>query len=136
MRDHHALAAFLTERVALPYGGFQDFDCCVRFADAAVAAQTGRHPLEALGHTWSSKIGAGRLLARLGGLEPAVSLLLPTIGFGSAMRGDIALVPSAPAGVAGMGLMIVEGDTLAGPHAHGVRRLPRSAMVAAWSAGG
>jgi hypothetical protein len=47
-----------------------------------------------------------------------------------AQRGDIAAVPDP---VLGISLMVLEGATLAGPGARGIKRLPRSAMIAAWS---
>jgi hypothetical protein len=94
-----------------------------------VRAQTGRHLVGR--HKWYSEAGARRILKRLGGLEAALDARFRRIPPAQAMRGDIALVGYGPFGE---GLMIVEGETLAGPGAHGIARLPRGRMLAAWSA--
>jgi hypothetical protein len=125
-RDHLALLRFLEERSAMPFEwGRND---CVSFAARAVRVQTGRRLLGRL--RWRSLTGARRNIERLGGLETAIDERLERIAPAEAMRGDIAGVPND---VFGIRLMIVEGASLAGPGTRGVRRLPRSAMVAAWS---
>ena len=130
MPDWSALHRFVAERSRLPFAGEQEWDCCVCFAAGGVAALTGRDPLARFTSTWSTRRGVVRVLRRHGGLEAAVSEVLEPIAPGLARRGDLALVPAE--GLAGAGLVIVEGDHLVGPSADGVRRLPRTAMTAAW----
>jgi hypothetical protein len=126
-RDHHAVAAFLAERSRMSFD-WRTNDC-VRFAKAAIEAQTGVHI--ALPARWGTAAGAARALAKLGGLEAVVDGILPRIAPAHAMRGDIAGVADDAFGVR---LMVVEGDLLAGPGPNGIRRAPRREMIAAWSA--
>ncbi|MEO0872087.1 MAG: hypothetical protein AAFY19_09045, partial [Pseudomonadota bacterium] len=67
----------------------------------------------------------------LGGLRAVMNARLNRISPAMAQRGDIAGLPDAAFGVR---LMVVEGATLVGPSKTGLKRLPRSAMRAAWSA--
>jgi hypothetical protein len=127
-RDHHALADYLAAAADRPFEwGTND---CVVFAADAVRAQTGADPLKGLPN-WRSKVGAARALKALGGLEAAVDGVLTPVAPALARRGDISLVRQADQSLA---LMVVEGETLAGPGANGVRRAPRSAMMKAWCA--
>ena len=131
-RDPSGLIAWLNAPVAFGYGpGALD---CVRDAMGAAAAQ-GR-PVR-LRHGWTTERGARRVLKRLGGLEAAVDSVLPAIAPAHAVRGDIGLVRHPLPGGGQIELLaIVEGDTLAGLHPRRGRvRLPRRAMVKAWSLG-
>jgi hypothetical protein len=127
MRDLAALAAYVAGREAVPFAwGTND---CVTFAAGAVLALTGRDPLAGIG-TWKTERGALLQLRRRGGLIAAVSSVLLPIPLAHAHRGDICAVP----GPDGTFLMVAEGITLVGPELAGLKRLPRTAMVNAWSA--
>lgn len=128
MRDHAALVAFLIDRMRAPLAWGRQANDCVSFAAGAALAQTGRDFLEDA-PTWSTELGARKVLARLGGLEAAVDARLRSIAPAKAQRGDIALVEQA----SGPGLMVVEGDSLIGPGAAGAVRRPRADMLRAWS---
>jgi hypothetical protein len=128
MRDYGALARYLAERRAMPFAWGRKGNDCAAFAGGAIKAQTGRDPLAGL--RWSTATGAARLIARLGGMEAAVSARLTPIAPAKAHRGDLAGVAD---GRFGLLLMVVEGETLIGP---GNSRAPRSAMIHAWSAEG
>jgi hypothetical protein len=130
VRDYDALTGVIEARVRTPFAWDDTGIDCVRFADEAVAAQTGSSPLATLAVGWKSKIGAHRWLKRLGGLEAVVDRVLAPSPCALARRGDVALV----AGPEGPALMIVEGDSLVGPGERGQIRLPRAAMLKAWSA--
>ena len=126
-RDLEAQAAFIAAREAMPFvWGSTD---CVTFAAGAVLALTGTDPLIGIG-TWKSERGALLALKRRGGLLAAVSSVLPDTPIAATMRGDIGAVMS-PLGPL---LMVIEGMTLVGPDIDGIKRLPRSALVQAWSA--
>jgi hypothetical protein len=127
-RDPEALIAFLEERQATPFAWGRTANDCVGFALEAVRRQTGRRLLP--GVHWTTKRGADRVIRRLGGLEAAVDARLPSIAPAMAQRGDVAAVADDRFGVA---LVIVEGATLVGPGTRGTRRLPRAAMIKAWS---
>lgn len=128
LRDLDALLRLIEARQTRPFAWRQPDDC-VSFAVLAIRAQFGWNPLERL--RWSSKRGAARVLKRLGGLEAAADARLIKIAPARAMRGDIAGVADPLFGVR---LMVVEGDTLVGPGDRGLRRMPRSTMIRAWSA--
>lgn len=128
MRDHDALLAALSARATTPFDWRRND--CVRYAAAAVKAQTGRNPLRGI-KRWYSAAGARRVLDSLGGMEAAVSARLTPIAPAAAKRGDIAGVPDD---ALGLRLMVVEGETLVGPCGRGERREPRRAMTRAWSA--
>lgn len=128
-RDHAALLALIATRMRAPLAWGRGANDCVSFAAAAVQAQTGVDPLAQVPN-WRSARGAARVLRDLGGLAAAVDGVLTPVGTGRAARGDIALV-EAPTGPA---LMVVEGETLIGPGPSGLVRLPRAAMLRAWSA--
>lgn len=126
-RNIEALLALLEDCARKPFS-WRDHDC-VRFAAAAVRAQTGVNPIRGL--RWGSKKGAAAVIARFGSLEAAVDAHLTRIAPAQAMRGDIAGVSDEEFGVR---LMVVEGRLLVGPGERGLKYLPRSAMVSAWSA--
>jgi hypothetical protein len=128
-RNLEAMLDAIEQRTSTPFAWGSDGNDCVSFAAAIVKAQTGVNRLGDL--RWSSESAARRLLKRLGGLEKAMDARLRRIAPAEAMRGDIAGVEDAELGLR---LMIVEGPTLVGPSTKGLRRLPRAAMSAAWSA--
>lgn len=127
-RDLDALLHLIEVRQTQPFAWGQPHDC-VSFAAAAVRAQFGWTPLGKL--RWRSERGALRVIKRLGGLEAAIDARLRAIAPARAMRGDIAGVEDPALGIR---LMVVEGEMLVGPGAKGLRRMPRAAMVRAWSA--
>ena len=126
-RNHDAWLAEMARRARMPFDWRRND--CARYAAACVKAQTGRNALHGL--RWASKAGAARVLLRLGGMEAAVDARLTRIAPAMAMRGDVAGVFDPDFGVS---LMIVEGATLVGPGETGEKRLPRAAMIMAWSA--
>lgn len=130
-RDLNALLGFIAERAPMPHEWGSSRNDCVAYMAGAVKAQTGRDCLEGL--SWSSEIGARRVLRRLGGLEAAMDARFVRIAPAMAQRGDIAGIPDELLGVR---IMIVEGATLVGPGARGEKRNPRAAMTIAWSAVG
>lgn len=113
----------------MPFAWGSDRNDCVSYAAAAVKASTGRI-VDFDGAHWTTAIGAARALGRFGGLEAAVDRYLTRVAVSFAQRGDVAAVR----GEHGLLLMIVEGDTLAGPAAAGTMRAPRTAALIAWSA--
>lgn len=129
MRDFDALVAAIAQhqRRAFGWRGGRD---CVRFAGACIAAMTGLDPLAGVPR-WNTRREALAIAKELGGLEAAVDARRPRIAPAKAQRGDIAGLPDRLFGVR---LMIIEGETLVGPGQRGLERLPRSAMVMAWSA--
>lgn len=128
MRDLEALLAYLEARAAMPFAWGPRANDCVSFAAGAVFVQTGRVLLPC--RQWTTPIGAARVLREFGGLENAINNRLARIPPAQAMRGDVAAVHDE---LFGIRLMIVEGGTLAGPGARGIKRVPRAAMTAAWS---
>jgi hypothetical protein len=127
-RDIAALVAFLDGRQATPHAIGSSANDCVSFALGAAAAVTGEQRAAEL--EWHSAVAARRLITRLGGLEAAFDRYFVRTAPAMAMRGDIAGVADPELGIHPM---VVEGLTLVGPGERGNRRLPRSAMVAAWS---
>lgn len=125
-RNLEKLLAFIEARAARPFD-WRGNDC-VSFAAGAVRAQTGRRLLGTL--RWRTKAHAAQLIADQGGLEAAVDARLTRIPPAQAMRGDVAGVVDP---LFGIRLMIVEGATLVGPGARGLKRMPRAAMAMAWS---
>jgi hypothetical protein len=130
MRNLEALLAFIAGRAATPHSWGREGNDCVSFAAGAVEAQTGKNPLGRL--RWRSPRGALRVVTRLGGMAAALDARFDRVAPGAAMRGDIAGVADP---VFGIHPMIVEGDTLVAPGDRGLVRLPRAAMIAAWSVG-
>lgn len=128
LRDLDALLRLIEARQSRPFGWAQPNDC-VSFAMAAIRAQFGWSPLGRL--RWRSERGALRAVRSVGGLETAMDARMRAIAPARAMRGDIAGVADR---LLGISLMVVEGDTLVGPGANGLKRLPRAAMIRAWSA--
>jgi len=128
-RDIAALLTFIESRQRSPHAWGREANDCCSFPIQAVEAMTGRNPCGRL--TWTTRSGALRVIKRSGGLEKAIDRYFVRIAPARAMRGDIAGVADAKFG---LHPMIVEGETLVGPDGKGNRRLPRRAMVVAWSA--
>jgi hypothetical protein len=128
-RNFGALVAFIDARHGTPHRWGRDANDCVAFVLGAVEAQTGIPPAADL--DWSNRAEGLRLIKRLGGLEAAFDARFVRISPGLAQRGDIAGVAIGDFGVHPM---IVDGTTLIGPGDKGNKRLPRAAMVMAWSA--
>ena len=128
VRDYDALARYVADREAVPF--VWNDNTCVHFVAGALEAQTGKSPLKGLRLTWTTEKGALRALQRLGGLEAAVGAVLTETPCASAQRGDAGMVE----GEHGPFLVLIEGQTLAAPGEHGLRRYPRNRLRKAWSA--
>jgi hypothetical protein len=125
----NALAAFLDSRQAwaFGYGRAPATHDCARFADAGVCAVTGDRPLRRFTGKWSSERGARLVLARHGGMAAAIGQVMDPVAPTLARRGDVALI-------AGDALALVEGDQIVGlGSVCGLVRMPRSAMIQAWT---
>ena len=128
-RNIEALLRFVDSRQRGGHAwGRRANDWC-SFVIDAIEAQTGRNPAADL--SWSNRAGALRVIKRFGSLEAAFDHYLVRIPPAQAMRGDIAGVADEAFGIHPM---LVEGELLAAPGDKGLRRLPRRAMVMAWSA--
>lgn len=130
-RDHTALVAAIEARSARPFAWRRGRDC-VSFAAACVKAQAGVDILADVPR-WRSLRQARAIAGEVGGIEAALDAQLQRVPPALAKRGDIAGLPDD---VFGVRLMIVEGETLVGPGARGLERLPRREMTIAWSAEG
>ncbi len=131
IRDHIALIETIEARAGRGFRWRRGRDC-VSFAAACIHAQTGRDPLADVPR-WRTRDEALAVVADEGGLEAAVDARLARVAPALALRGDIAGLPDPLLGVR---LMVIEGETLVGPGARGLERLPRSQMTIAWSATG
>lgn len=128
-RDHKALLGFIAERASMPFAWGSEANDCISYAAGAIKAQTGKNPLrKAPRLRWKTEAGAGRVIGRHGGIEAAIDARMTPVRPTMAKRGDLALVRGVRC------VMVVEGDTLVGPGPNGEVRLPRAAMVKAWSA--
>jgi len=128
-RDHHALIPFLEEREdwVFGYGPQPRTHDCARFCDAGVAAVFGTHPLKAFTSQWTTMRGARRVLAKHGGMAPAVSEVMTSIDLTLAGRGDVGLLPDGQ-------LVLFDGEGVVGVRAdHGLSRLPRANALRAWT---
>jgi hypothetical protein len=105
---------------------------CARFAAGAVQAITGTAvPLPA----WHDHRSALRAVRRLGGLDVAVSEVLPRLPSPAmAQRGDLLLVPAALPGE-GPALAICLGHAWAAPAAVGLNYGDPACAIAAWRVG-
>lgn len=129
-RDIAALIALIEARSPRSFRWRRGRDC-VSFAADCIEAQTGQDLLADLPR-WKTGCEARAIAKAEGGLEVAVDNRLRRIAPALAQRGDIAGLPEdSPIGIR---LMVVEGATLVAPGRRGLERLPRSAMVLAWSA--
>lgn len=127
--DPEGLIPFLEAREAFAFGysGAANTHDCARFCDAGVMAVTGQSPLKALSASWSSEIGAARVLSRMGGMAAAVDTVMTRIDPCRANRGDVGLLDDRT-------LVLVEGACVVGPApVRGLFRRPRAAMIAAWT---
>lgn len=132
-RDTAALIAMLEERQAQGFLWRFPRDC-VSFAAAAIEAQTGRDLLAGIPR-WNTRREALALAEAEGGLKAALDKRLTRLPPALAQRGDIAGVLARGSDKRfGIRLAVIEGATLVGPGRHGLERLPRAAMVMAWSA--
>lgn len=129
VRDLDALTAYLDDRLTRPFDWGHRANDCISFFTGAVKVQNGRDLPRELGVDWTTAIGARRVLNRLGGVEALGDRLLKPVPLATAMRGDGAMVM----GERGPIMMVVEGETLAGPGPNGAMRLPRSAALRCWS---
>lgn len=127
-RDIPALLAFINGRQNTPHEVGREANDCVSFALGAVEAQTGKKVARQL--KWKSMVAAGRIIARYGSLENAFDAFFERVPPSLAKRGDIGGVRDDDFGIHPM---IVEGEKLVGPGDKGNKRLPRRAMVVAWS---
>lgn len=128
-RDHHALAGFLAGRMRQPFAwGVND---CASLAFDAVAAQTGEDKLADL-RGYASARGAAKRLAANGGLRGICDARLAPVGSAMAQRGDIGLVLNQDGEET---LVVIDGQLLVGVGLGGAIRLPRAALLCAWSAG-
>lgn len=127
VRDHAALVAFLEARMRAPFAWGANDD--VTFAAEAARLVAGRDLRKRLGCRWSTEGGADRALAARGGRAAALDALLPRIAPAMAQRGDLGLARLGAREV----LVVVEIDLLATPGPQGLVRLPRRALLAAWS---
>lgn len=128
-----AFIAYLAqrERWAFGYGPEGRVQDCARFCDGGVLAFHGVAPLAAFAGHWTTARGAARVIRRAGGLAAAVSSVMEPVSVSLARRADVALFIDAKGTEA---LALVEGATLVGPAAGvGLARLPRGAMVRAWT---
>lgn len=129
VRNYQALVRYIADRSTRPFEwGSRGMDC-VSYWSGAIEAMTGENPLDwkpAL--SWSNEAEAEKVIAKLGGLDAAISARMNKVPVSMAQRGDGAMVRGVRC------IMIVEGDTLVGPGERGEIRLPRSAAVKAWSA--
>jgi hypothetical protein len=128
-RDIKALLAFIDSHHAVPYAWGRTHNDCVGFVLGAVKAQTGHN--RATAFKWHDEKSGLKTIKKAGGIEAGFDHFFVRILPAQAMRGDIAGVPDERFGIHPM---IVEGSTLVGPGDKGNRRLPRSAMICAWSA--
>lgn len=128
-RDAEALAPFIESRLRTPFAWGARANDCAGFAANGVRAVTGRDLIRELGVSWTTALGAARVLKRLGGLDGACDRVMPRTPPAMARRGDVALVDGAE----GPTLALVEGETLAAPGASGVVRFPRAAARLCWS---
>lgn len=120
------LARYFRDAANTPFAwGTHD---CVTFANGAHEAVTGVVVTLA---PWASEGEAGAALGVLGGLESAVSTVLPSIPALTAQRGDVVLL--------GLGdrawLAVCDGAIAFAPDAQGLRAAPMRLARAAWGVG-
>lgn len=128
IRDPHALIDFLDSRGdwSFGYGPEAKTHDCARFFSAGIEAVTGIAPLDRFSGSWTTEMGAARVMRRAGGLDAAVSAIMTEVPVTLAQRGDGGLV-------AGDALVLIEGATVVGLSEVGYYRLPRSALLKAWT---
>lgn len=124
-----ALVRFVDSRQSAPHAWGRAANDCVAFVLDAVEAQTGRSRASRL--SWSTPADALRVIRRFGTLQAAFDHYFQRVPPALAMRGDIGGVPDEAFGIHPM---ILEGDLLVAPGEKGNKRVPRRAMIMAWSA--
>lgn len=122
------LAAHFDSRARQPFA-WGSHDCCT-FAADGVLAMTGADHLHDLRGAYDTEMGAARILARLGGMEQAVSARLgpPLHNVALAQRGDLVLVDAE----AGRALAICAGALAIAPGVAGLQRVPIAGWRMAW----
>lgn len=102
---------------------------CVTFAAGAVEAITGH---KATNLTWHTQVGAGKLLAKLGGLSAAVDSVLPRRdNHLTAQRGDVVMVTHGEQSW----LAVVDYAGWVAPSQAGLVRGPIDTASIAWKVG-
>lgn len=127
--DPDALIPFLEDRegFTFAYSGAKGTHDCARFAGAGVKAVHGVDPLASFAGSWSTEVGAARVIQRAGGLDAALDTVMDRIDVTAANRGDVVLLADRT-------LALVEGASVVGTHSErGLIRAPRSAIKAAWT---
>lgn len=112
----------------MPFAWGDHANDCISAAAAAIIAQGG--PDLVGERRWASEAEAEALIEAEGGVETILDGLLEPVESSFAQRGDVGAVLAGNR----MVLVIVEGDTLAGPAPDRLRRLPRALLVRAWQA--
>ena len=127
-RDPHALIDYLDGRAdwTFGYGPQPKTHDCARVVSAGVEAVTGISPLAAFDGTWTTEAGAVRVIRRHGGMDAAVSTVMTEVPATLAQRGDVGLTE-------GDALVLIEGATVVGLSDEGQYRLPRQALIKAWT---
>jgi hypothetical protein len=128
MRDLAGLHRHLAERSAMPFAWGDHANDCISAAAAAIVAQGG--PDLVGERQWASEAEAEALIEAEGGIETVLDGLLEPVAPAFAQRGDVGAVMAGNR----MMLVIIEGETLAGPGPERLRRLPRSLLARAWRA--
>jgi hypothetical protein len=128
-RDFEALHAFIGSRHAMPHAWGRSTNDCVGYVLGAVEAMTGVVVGPDL--TWSSREEAEAVIAQFGSLEAAFDAHFERVPVALAQRGDIGGVADDTFGIHPG---IIEGLSIVGPGDRGNRRIPRRAMIVAWSA--
>ncbi len=127
------LAAYLAEQRPHRFAwGAQD---CARFAAGAVLAITG---CQVLFVQWSDKAEAARLLRHLGGLQAAVSQVLPQLAAPAlAQRGDVVLAQHrvADGRARRQFLAVADGPRCWVPSVTGLHSVPMAFAAQAWGVG-
>lgn len=118
--------ALVAQRLRTPFA-WGSHDCCLWAADC-VLATTGHDPAADLRGTYTTALGAARVLSAIGGLPAAGARGGPAIPPLAAAVGDVGLVQHD-----GRDLMAVcAGSVWLAPAANGLAALPLSAATLAW----
>jgi len=126
VRDYDAYHRYMAARLVMPFAWGKTANDCISHGAGAIRAQNGRDVL--VGLNWSTAIGAGRVIARQGGLEAMISARLARTAPALAHRGDIGAV-AGDTYLGGLAIVVIDGATVIGP---GGMRFPRSALTLAW----
>ena len=123
-----SLDTLIAERLAAPFvWGAND---CALFAADAVKAQTGTDPAESLRGTYSTQVGAARVIKRDGGLQNIAAKALgePLAGPLLAQAGDVGIVEQNGADV----LAVCHAGGWIAPGPQGLCAMPIRAARVAW----